>query len=129
MKFTLKEAATKKLTVKTDIKAKDGSVLIPAGTKGTARPVKNSEMPNRTESDNEYSGVLGFRPEGSDKEFKLHMGKLATHFAGVAVPNIKTLEKWEWEKGGSKTPVGTWVEVDGWDPDGWPAWTLILGIV
>jgi len=129
MKFQLSESKTRKTTTKVDIKLKDGTV-IPTGTPGVVRPIKPDELQNsEVNPDSYYSGLLGFRPDGSDREYKFKMFKLATYFTGFKAPSVKTMEKWEWDSSGCKTPVGTMVEPDGVDPDGWPSWMLILGII
>ena len=43
-------------------------------------------------------------------------------------PSIKTLEHQEWD-GVCKTPAGKKVEPDGYDPDGFPSWLRILGVI
>jgi hypothetical protein len=129
----LLESKTRKTATKREIKLKDGTV-IPAGTKGEVRPLLPSETINSGEhsspsSHYRYTGFLAFRPEGSEREYKFRMSKLTNMFEGFKAPSVKTMEKWEWDKGGCKTPVGTMVEPDGVDPDGWPSWMLIMGII
>jgi hypothetical protein len=134
MKFILVEGQMKKATTKTEIRMKDGSV-IKAGTKGKLRPVRANELPNRPAGGigdyDSYTGIMAFLPDGGSREYKLKFSKLPIYFtgAGLKAPEPETIEKWEWEHSGCKTPNGIMVEPDGIDPDGWPAWTLILGIL
>ena len=127
----LLESKTRKTATKREIKLKDGTV-IPAGTKGEVRPLLPDELGNTGNNINirsHYTGILVFRPEGSEREYKFKMSKLTNMFEGFKAPSVKTMEKWEWDRGGCKTPVGTMVEPDGVDPDGWPSWMLIMGII
>jgi len=130
MKFQLLEGKTRKTTTKVDIKMKDGTV-IPAGTPGVVRPLMPNELPSyNAESGQYYTRILLFHPEGPNaRDYKLNMRLLAHYFTGFKAPSVKTMEKWEWDSSGCKTPVGTMVEPDGVDPDGWPSWMLILGII
>lgn len=119
MKFILTEARTRKTTTKVDIKLKDGGT-IPAGTKGIVWPFPDEPG---------HALAMGFKPDTGTREYKFAMRNIGKYFTGFKTPTPETLMRWDWEKGGSKTPVGTWVEPDGHDPDGWPAWTMILGIL
>jgi hypothetical protein len=131
MKLRLLESATRKTTTKVEIKLKDGTI-IPAGTKGIVRPVLPNETPTAEENSalrTHYTGLLAFRPEGGEREYKFRMSRLPNYFEGFKAPSVKTMEKWEWDGSGCKTPVGTMVEPDGVDSAGWPSWMLILGII
>jgi len=131
MKFQLLEGKSRKTTTKVEIKLKDGTT-IPSGTKGEVRPVLPSETVTAEENSalrSHYTGILAFRPEGSEREYKFRMSRLPHYFAGFKAPSVNTMEKWEWDSSGCKTPVGTMVEPDGVDPDGWPSWMLIMGMI
>ena len=133
MKFTLVENKTRKSTTKIDLKMKDGTV-IPAGTSGTLRPVLPNELPSYETGEpgiykRRYTTIVSFHPQGGEREYKLKMGNLPHYFQGFRAPSIRTLQKWEWDESMCKTPVGTKVEPDGTDPDGWPSWLLIMGII
>jgi hypothetical protein len=130
MKFKLMENKTRKATTKIELKLKDGGT-IPAGTKGTLRPVLPNEIPNLLDlkPDRRYTTVASFHPEGGDRDYKIKMRNLPYYFQGFRRPSIRTIQKWEWDESMCKTPVGTKVEPDGVDPDGWPSWMLILGII
>jgi len=131
MKFQLLESKSRKTTTKVEIKLKDGTT-IPVGTKGEVRPLLPSERPDAEENSSlrsHYTGVLLFRPENNEREYKFRMSRLPDYFMGFKAPSVRTMEKWEWDSGGCKTPMGTMVEPDGVDPDGWPSWMLILGFL
>lgn len=127
----LLEGATKKATTKIDMQFKDGNIL-PAGTSGTLRPVRPSDLPAEWQEKNPnryYTTLVSFHPDGGEIEYKIKMKNLPHFFKGFKAPSVKTMEKWDWDKGGCKTPAGTMVEPDGVDPDGWPSWMLIMGII
>lgn len=131
MKFILTEGAIKRVVTKKEIRLTDGTV-IKAGTKGRLRPVRPNELSNYPEGgDPDYSGIMGFLPEGGEREYKFAFYKLPTYFSGpgLKAPTEATMQKWEWEHSGCKTPNGIMVEPDGIDPEGWPSWMLILGIM
>jgi hypothetical protein len=130
-KKILLESATRKATTKIDMQFKDGNTL-PAGTSGILKPVNPGDLPVEWLEKNpnrHYTTLVSFQPNGSEVKYKIKMRNLPRFFKGFKTPSVETMEKWEWEKGGCKTPVGTMVEPDGVDPDGWPSWMLILGIL
>jgi hypothetical protein len=130
MKFTLLENKTRKATVKKDILCKDGTKIL-AGTTGTLRAVLPGENPAFAEKypNRGYTTMAAFHPEGSERDYKIRMSNLPYYFKGFTKPSMRTLEKWTFDEANPKTPVGTVVEPDGVDPDGWPSWMLILGFL
>lgn len=53
----------------------------------------------------------------------------AVSYASVfKTPSLKTMEKWDYD-GYSKTPTGAVTEPDGYDPEGFPSWIKIIGII
>jgi hypothetical protein len=134
MQVKLVENKTRKVTTKIELKMKDGS-SIPAGTTGTIRPVLPNELTSSIETTapllqkRPYTTMAAFHPEGGERDYRIKMSNLPKYFKGFTIPSWKTIEKWEFDQSMCKTPVGTKVEPDGWDPDGWPSWMLILGII
>lgn len=45
------------------------------------------------------------------------------------VPKVDTIMRWDWDKGGCKTPSGSWVEPDGHDKWGCPSWMRVLHLI
>ena len=50
------------------------------------------------------------------------------YLPGVAWPSEREIRDWL-DRGIAETPDGYRVEPDGVSPNGWPAWTVILGII
>ena len=134
MKFILTEGQVKRVTTKREIKLKDGTI-IKIGNKGRLRPVRPAELDMTAATYRRgfggYTGIMAFLPEGGGREYKFRFSKLPIYFSGSGLkpPSIDTIQKWEWDSGGCKTPNGIMVEPDGTDPDGWPSWMLILGMM
>lgn len=130
MKFTLLENKTRNVTVKHDILCKDGTKIL-TGTKGTLRAVLPNEIPDYLEKrpNAYYTTMASFHPEGSEKDYKIRMRNLPFYFKGFTKPSLRTLQKWVYDEAHPKTPIGTVVEPDGVDPDGWPSWMLIMGML
>lgn len=70
--------------------------------------------------------------KGSDTKCKITTpdGKsYAANYTSVfRAPSIKTMEKWDYD-GIGKTPSGATTEPDGHDPEGFPSWIRIIGLI
>jgi hypothetical protein len=96
-------------TLPKDIKLKSGETLL-KGTKVTVAPIEGSDH-----------GCLVTMPDATTHRL--------SYQSVFKAPSTTTLSKWEWEKSACKTPAGKWTEPDGHDPEGFPAWTRIMGFV
>ena len=89
---------------------------------------------NRTWKRSRYRVKKGLTPEQAADKIRQMIAKAdprhdhILYLPGIAWPSESTLTHWIFE-GIVETPDGYRVEPDGVSPNGWPAWTVILGIV
>ena len=100
---------------KIDMKLKNGTV-IPAGTVCTL------------EFDKSNPAICLITPTGFP-QFRGLATRLPKYFAGISVPSLRTIQKWEFDFGICKSIFGARVEPDGWDSDGSPSWMLALRLI
>ena len=55
-------------------------------------------------------------------------GYNVNYLAVFREPSMECFEKWSWDDL-CETPSGTEVEMDGHDPEGYPSWLLVAGLI
>lgn len=112
----MNETASKTVTTKVELNySKNFGDTIPAGTELTVN--WSARRPN----------ALTFQWKGTNRAIRIFsIGKKLTGF--INQPSFATLEKWN-NDGIVKSLTGKKVEPDGFGPDGFPSWMIVLGII
>lgn len=102
--------------LKAEMKFKDGTSF-PSGTEVSVR------------FDKSLPSAAFITAAGAAREYRVSASRLHKYLAGFTKPpSVTTMAKWS-EDGVAKSITGHRVELDGYGPDGSPAWTLVAGVI
>ena len=104
----------KSITLYRDITLKNG-IILKKGTKGQISPLRDQNGKVSTIGCNLYL-------DGYDRVMKLSYTSVCKQ------PSVTSLMRWA-EDGIAKSVGGKRVEPDGYDPDGFPSWLLVVGMI
>ena len=80
--------------------------------------------PQTIKAESDWTNAVTLREWLRSKGFRPGAAPLST-----LVPTIKTIMRWDWDRGGCEATDGCWVEPDGRCPHGAPAWSLVYGTI